>query len=94
MSGRSATRSNAAFDAYSTGCTSRIRFSRTNLDHAWEAHVQGSRHEVAESPDPVQLEAFRDAYTADLTRLLEGDKDMVRDGEVIYAFGCKRSLDR
>lgn len=71
-----------------------IRFSRTDLDHAWEAHVQGSYHEVVDSLDPVQVKAFRAAYTTDLNRLLEVDEDSVRDAQVIYAFGRKHSLDR
>ncbi|SNY72124.1 class I SAM-dependent methyltransferase [Paractinoplanes atraurantiacus] len=67
--------------------TETIRFSRSDLEHAWTAHTQGAHHDALTALSPEQTETFRTEYTGALTSLLDTDEDHVLDAEVLYAFG-------
>jgi ubiquinone/menaquinone biosynthesis C-methylase UbiE len=69
--------------------TETIRFSRADLDHAWQAHTQGAHHDAVAALTPEQAETFRAGYTGALTDLLDQDGDRILVAEVIYAFGRK-----
>lgn len=69
--------------------TETIRFSRRDLEHAWQAHAQGTHHDAVAALTPEQAHAFRRDYTSALTGLLGADPDHLLTSEVIYAFGRK-----
>jgi hypothetical protein len=69
--------------------TETIPFSRHDLEHAWEAHAQGTHHDAMAALTPQQAQAFRRDCTSALARLLRSDADHLLTSEVIYAFGSR-----
>jgi hypothetical protein len=67
--------------------TETIRFSRSDLEYAWQAHTQGPHHDAIAALTPEQTEAFRADYTNALTSLLNSNQDQILNAQVIYAFG-------
>ncbi|MEU4426832.1 methyltransferase domain-containing protein [Actinoplanes sp. NPDC024001] len=67
--------------------TETIRFSRTDLEYAWQAHVHGAYHDAIAALSAAQVATFRDEYTSTLADLLNTNEDDVLIAEVTYAFG-------
>jgi ubiquinone/menaquinone biosynthesis C-methylase UbiE len=67
--------------------TETIRFSRTDLEYAWQAHTHGPHHDAVAALGPEQAETFRAGYTSALAELLSTNEDQVLNSKVIYAFG-------
>ena len=76
-----------------TVVTETVRFSRNDLEYAWQAHTQGRHHDVIAALSPAQTATFRAEYTSALADLLKTDEDHVRTAEVIYALGRRPAAD-
>ncbi|MBG0566389.1 class I SAM-dependent methyltransferase [Actinoplanes aureus] len=67
--------------------TETVRFSRADLEYAWQAHTQGPHHDAIAALSPTQVATFRAEYTSTLADLLNTNEDHALTSEVIYALG-------
>jgi ubiquinone/menaquinone biosynthesis C-methylase UbiE len=63
-----------------------IAFGRTDLDRAWDAHINGSQHAAVVALAPDRLQTFHADYLRALAELLRVNEAGVLHPEVIYAF--------
>lgn len=66
-----------------------VRFSKADLDGAWEAHIRTPRYDSVNNLPAEHLADFRDRYTAALADAIDGDPDGALEADVLYAFGRK-----
>ncbi|SDW53966.1 Ubiquinone/menaquinone biosynthesis C-methylase UbiE [Amycolatopsis xylanica] len=66
-----------------------LRFARSDLAYAWEAHARGTYHDAMAKLTAQQTASFEREFTTAIARLLRADEDRLLTAEVIYAFGRK-----
>ncbi|MFD8500077.1 class I SAM-dependent methyltransferase [Amycolatopsis sp. NPDC059657] len=66
-----------------------VRFARSDLAYAWEAHARGTCHDAMASLTAEQMASFEREFTTTVAGLLRADEEQLLTAEVIYAFGRK-----